>query len=97
MMEILLWIKDCLTCIIIHNLHFRCPCPGIYVFTWTARYPPKSETKIALFVNGKETGHQLWAAKSGKQSASQTAVSINPQVKHLFRIFIKNFLNQNFK
>ena len=60
------------------------------MFTWTARSPPKSETKIALFVNGKETGHQLWAAKSGKQSASQTAVSINPQVKHLFRIFIKN-------
>ena len=51
------------------------------MFTWTARSPPKSETKIALFVNGKETGHQLWAAKSGKQSASQTAVSTNPIVK----------------
>ena len=56
------------------------------MFTWTARSPPKSETKIALFVNGKETGHQLWAAKTGKQSASQTAVSINPIVKILFRI-----------
>ena len=51
------------------------------MFTWTARSPPKSETKIALFVNGKETGHHLWAAKSGKQSASQTAVSTNPIVK----------------
>ena len=58
------------------------------MFTWTARSPPKSETKIALFVNGKKTGHQLWAAKSGKQSASQTAVSTNPIVKFLFRILV---------
>ena len=36
--------------------------------------PPKSDTKIGLFVNGKETGHQLWASEYGKQSASQTAV-----------------------
>ena len=56
---------------------FRCIVPGIYVFSWTAVSPPKSETKVGLFINGKETGHQLWAAEYGKQSASQAAVRFN--------------------
>ena len=36
--------------------------------------PSKSETKLGLFVNGKATGHQAWAAQHGHQSATETAV-----------------------
>ena len=53
----------------------RCYYPGTYIFAWSIVSPSKSETKIGLFVNGKATGHQAWAAQHGYQAASETAVS----------------------
>jgi len=57
-----------------NDSYFECNYPGTYVFSWSAVSPSNSETRISLYENGRETGHHVWADRSGYQSASETAV-----------------------
>jgi len=54
--------------------YFECHYPGTYVFSWSAVSPSNSETRVSLYENGRETGHHVWADRSGYQSASETAI-----------------------